>query len=130
MTRTLESTPVFLVGAERSRTTLLRLMLSGHPEIDWANEFEFVVDMMPHGAGWPSLDEYSEFLSAHRVFIAGNYTVDPSLSYPKLISSLLAQRITSASTRVLGATVHRHYDRLLRLWPDARFIHLFAIPAT
>jgi hypothetical protein len=49
MTRTLESTPVFLFGAERSGTALLRLVLSGHPEIDWANEFESVVDLMPPG---------------------------------------------------------------------------------
>jgi hypothetical protein len=24
--------------------------------------------------------------------------------------------------------VHRHYDRLLRLWPEARFIHLVRDP--
>lgn len=25
---------------------------------------------------------------------------------------------------MIGATVHRHFDRLLKIWPNARFIHL------
>jgi len=124
----LVATPVFLVGAERSGTTLLRLMLSGHPQIDWANEFEFAVDRMPPRDGWPDLDSYYEFLSTHRVFRAGGYRIDRSLCYPDLISSFLAQRVASASTRTIGATVHRHFDRLLRIWPDARFIHLVRDP--
>ncbi len=128
MTGTLVSSPVFLVGAERSGTTLLRLMLSGHPEIDWANEFEFVVDFVSPEGSWPDLASYHERLSTHRVFQSGPYQIDPSLSYPELVSSFLEQRITGPSTRILGATVHRHYDRLLRLWPDARFIHLCRDP--
>lgn len=36
--------PIFLVGAERSGTTVLRLMLDHHPQIAWCNEFEYVVD--------------------------------------------------------------------------------------
>ena len=35
--------PFFLVGSERSGTTLLRLMLDHHPEIAFEKEFDFVV---------------------------------------------------------------------------------------
>ena len=36
--------PVFLVGSERSGTTLLRLMLDHHPEIAFDKEFDYMVD--------------------------------------------------------------------------------------
>ncbi|MGL5077751.1 MAG: sulfotransferase, partial [Waterburya sp.] len=35
--------PIFLVGAERSGTTLLRLMLDNHPQLAWCYEFEYAV---------------------------------------------------------------------------------------
>ena len=36
--------PVFLVGSERSGSTLLRLMLDHHPEIAFAQKIDFVVE--------------------------------------------------------------------------------------
>ncbi len=36
-------TPIFLVGAERSGTTLLRLMLDHHPEIAFNSEFDYAI---------------------------------------------------------------------------------------
>jgi hypothetical protein len=118
------SRPGFLVGAERSGTTLLRLMLSHHPQIAWANEFEYSVDKLPEN-GWPDLDEYLAFLSNVRQFTSQNYEVDRSLSYPELVDSFLEQfRQKRGGKPIVGATVHRHFDRLLRIWPDARFIHI------
>ena len=37
------SRPIFLVGAERSGTTLLRLMLDHHPNIAFHSEFAFAI---------------------------------------------------------------------------------------
>jgi hypothetical protein len=39
--------PFFLVGSERSGTTLLRLMLAHHRAIECAPEFEFLVELVP-----------------------------------------------------------------------------------
>src|SRR5262249_37135541 len=39
-----------------------------------------------------------------------------------LVDSFLVQK--RGAKPLVGATVHRHFDRLLRVWPDARFIHL------
>ena len=36
----------------------------------------------------------------------------------------MCQRRDRTGKPLVGATVHRHFDRLLHIWPDARFIHL------
>ena len=116
--------PIFLVGAERSGTTVLRLMLDHHSQLAWCNEFEYVVDRIPSEKGWPQLDEYYEWLETHRIFQATRFEIDRSLNYQQLVNSFLYQKRDRARKPLVGATVHRHFDRLLNIWPDARFIHI------
>ena len=116
--------PVFLVGAERSGTTAVRLMLDHHPSVGWVNEFEYVVDMVPDGDGWPDVESYVEWLETHRIFTAAKLTVGKALSYPELVDDFLRQWRERKGKPVVGATVHRHFDRLLRIWPDAKFLHI------
>jgi hypothetical protein len=40
------------------------------------------------------------------------------------MNSFLRQKRDRDGKRWIGATVHIHFDRLLRIWPNARFIHL------
>jgi len=116
--------PIFLVGAERSGTTVLRLMLDHHPQIAWCQEFEYVVDQIPESNGWPQLEEYYEWLETHRIFQATGFVIDRSLNYPQLVNSFLCQKRDSTGKSLVGATVHRHFDKLVRIWPNARFIHI------
>jgi hypothetical protein len=121
--------PVFLVGALRSGTTLLRLMLASHPSISWIPEFDYAVDMIPRDRGWPDLDEYHSWLLTHRIFRAHGFQFDRHLQYPALVSGFLRQRLLrKSSARLVGATIHRSLDALPRLWPAARFIHLVRDP--
>lgn len=119
---------IFLIGAERSGTTVLRLMLNAHPLISWLNEFEYSVDMLTDDESWPDKDEYLLYLSTHRIFQATNLIIDKSLNYPELIKSFLAQKQQRDNKPIVGATCHRHYDRLLRIFPQARFIYLLRDP--
>lgn len=116
--------PVFLVGAERSGTTVLRLMLDHHPDIAWCNEFEYVVDQVSASGTFPHLQQYVSWLEMHRIFQATGFVVDASLSYPEVANSFLQQKRDRAQKTFVGATVHRHFDRLLYIWSDAKFIHL------
>ncbi|MGL5795515.1 MAG: sulfotransferase family protein [Waterburya sp.] len=116
--------PIFLVGAERSGTTLLRLMLDNHPQLAWCYEFEYAVDLIPDDHQWSELQTYYKWLETHRTFQATGFVIDPTLDYPSLINSFLWQKLHQEQKLIVGATVHRHFDKLLRIWPDARFIHI------
>ena len=118
------ASPIFLVGAERSGTTLLRLMFNHHPKITWVNEFEYAVDMMDDPSAWPAVEDYAAWLDQHRVFRATGLELDRSLSYADAVNDFLVQWKRRADRPIIGATVHRHFDRIPRIWPDARFIHL------
>lgn len=120
--------PALLVGAERSGTTVLRLMLDHHPQITWNPEFEYSVDRVGDGGVWPSVPAYCEWLATSRRFQEDGFTIDSSLDYPALVSDFLAQRRKRSGKPIVGATVHRHYSRLACLWPKARFIHIVRDP--
>src|SRR5262249_14024147 len=68
--------PVFLVGAERSGTTLLRLMLDQHPELAFQFEFELAVDHLPDARDWPPVAEYLARLRSDRIFLLSGYEAD------------------------------------------------------
>jgi len=129
--RPVSATPemgLFLVGAERSGTTMLRLMLGHHPMLAWQNEFEYSVDRVGNDGAYPEPDAYRRFLSMHRIFRANGYEIDDNLSYPDLMRSFLDQCRARAGKPLVGATVHRRYERILHVWPDARFVHLVRDP--
>jgi hypothetical protein len=121
---TRQDEPFFLVGSERSGTTLLRLMLAHHRAIECAPEFEFLVEHMPAAGGFPAVDDYREWLLTNRVFLPHGLTIDRALDYPALARSFVAQYGARSAKPILGATCHKHFDRLLRIWPRARFVHL------
>ncbi len=116
--------PFFLVGSERSGTTLLRLMLAHHHQIECAPEFEFLVEALPPEAGWPALEPYWDWLAVNRIFLPHGLAIDRGLDYPRLAQSFVAQYCARSGKPIHGATCHKHFDRLLRIWPRARFVHI------
>ena len=118
--------PVFLVGSERSGSTLLRLMLDHHPEIAFDKEFDFAVALVSDTGQLPSMQSYLEWIKYVR---AVDYAVNPALSYREQVADFLRQKqALSGGKKYVGATVHHHFDRLRFLWPDARYVHLVRDP--
>jgi hypothetical protein len=119
-----DSPPFFVVGAVRSGTTLLRLLLGHHPQICRCDEFEYVASAISGRQDWPDVPAFVDGLSRRRDFRSSGLRADPALAFPDLARDLLAQYQLMDGRPIVGATVHNHFDELLRLWPAAKFIHL------
>jgi hypothetical protein len=118
--------PIFLVGAERSGSTMLRLMLDHHPAIAFEHEFDLVVDRVADDGALPDLGSYHEYLNS---VLGMYYAVDTSLTYRELVNDFLRQKQQSSGAKpIVGATLHHHFHRLASLWPRARYIHLLRDP--
>jgi hypothetical protein len=117
---------VFLVASERSGTTLLRLMLDHHPEIAFEKEFDFVVTQISDTGELPPLDSYLDWIATVR---GADCVIDRSLDYRGLVNDFLRQKQAASGGKPhVGATLHRNFDRLRFLWPDARYVHLVRDP--
>jgi hypothetical protein len=117
--------PVFLIGAERSGTTLLRLMLDGHPEIACPCAFDFALAWPEARNGeLPEPIDYWQMLAEDRRAREARVVIDARLRVPELVRSLLAQLGRRTHKPVFAVTAHHEYERLLRLWPEARFLYV------
>jgi hypothetical protein len=99
-------------------------MLDRNPKLAWCSEFEYAVDRIWEDGNWPQLDNYYAWLETNRIFQSSGFSIDPSLSYPQLVNSFLCQKRDHEKKTLVGATVHRRFNQLLRIWHNARFIHL------
>lgn len=124
----LQHPPIFLVGAERSGTTLLRLMLSHHPKISFLSECEYFVDYFNDDGEFPDVEKYCCEIQKDRIFVNSRSEIHPNLSFQELVNSFLIQGKQKPDSPFVGATVHRNFDRLRKLWPDCRFIHIIRDP--
>lgn len=118
------NTPFFLIGSERSGSTMLRLMLDHHPQLACNLESDFLVSHLDDHGEYPDLETYREFLGKDRVFRHSRFEVDNSLGYRELVNSFLEQKRTRDGKQRVGATVHHDFHRLPLLWPEAKFVYL------
>jgi hypothetical protein len=101
-------------------------MLDHHPDIAFEHESDILVAMVSDDGRLPPIEAYHHYLHAVRGLA---YSIDPSLDYRELVNDFLQQKVARSGKKgYLGATVHHHFDRLIHLWPNARFIHLIRDP--
>lgn len=117
-------TPVFLIGSERSGTTLLRLMLDHHPDIAFNLESEFLVAEISAAGAFPDVAAYRRVLRQDRVFQHSGFTIAEDLDFAALVNDFLRQKLERDRKHVVGATVHYGFSRLGYLWPRAKYIYL------
>jgi Sulfotransferase family len=131
---------VFIVGAPRSGTTLLRRIVDAHPSIAITRETHWITKLLegenafsPDAPVTPAL---LRRLRAHPKFT--RMGVDDSeldhmvsrpepLSYAELVTRIFDRYGEAHGKRLVGDKVPdyvRHLPLLHRLWPQARFVHL------
>ncbi len=129
----------FVVGATRSGTTLLRLMLDAHPQIAIPSETHFIPELVSardkHGA---SREQMLELLTSHRRW--GDFTIEPAELAERwdAIEPLTGADAVRAFYALYGDKQGKHgarwgdktpgYVKSMReiqtYLPEARFIHL------
>jgi hypothetical protein len=117
--------PVFLIAPRRSGAAALRHVLAQHPAILIVPDFDFLVDAITPDGRFMKRDAFVRSVEYNSRFKKLGLNVPASLPFTGIARALLDQiAATKPGATVIGATVQYHFDRLLWLWPDARFIHL------
>ncbi|GAA3218482.1 sulfotransferase [Actinocorallia longicatena] len=135
--------PIFIVGCPRSGTTLLQLMLHAHPRIAIPPETRFLLPAYYRRAEWGDLDEpaHRQRLAEWIVTTRGHKFDDLGLDPAATIAEMAAAPPTLGSMlgTVLRAyaashgkprwgdkrpTYIRYLPDLIRMFPDAQFVHL------
>ena len=120
--------PSFLVGAERSGTTLFRLMLAQHPKIGVCPEFENALDPLVGKKVWPQTRRYIDQISQNWILRDQGFSIDRSLTVHRLIDSFLIQTMELRQAEEVVAVVHRNIEVVNKLWSNARYIHIVRDP--
>ncbi|MGF1543429.1 MAG: sulfotransferase [Parvularculaceae bacterium] len=118
----------FICGALRSGTTLLRLMIDGHPSLSNPGEMDFLTDYPSDPSSPDAAAAYRATLRRSRIFATHALDVDETLDCVGLARSFVSQLRARAEGSTLTINAHRNFDRLLDIAPDARFVHLMRDP--
>ena len=118
--------PIFLVAPVRSGSTFLRLMLDSHPKMTNPGECDFFFDLVSDDGKYPEINKYHEWLSSNRIFLAKNLNIDKKLEYNELMNSFIEQ--LNHDDLVLSMNIHRHFHKIPKIFPNARYIHLLRDP--
>lgn len=103
-------------------------MLDSHPEIAFAEEFEYAVEPIDRNGSFPTTAQFASYLTTSRAFSTSGFTIDESLPFPDLVNGFLQSRRTQKNAVAVGATMHHGFSKALTLWPNAKFIHLVRDP--
>lgn len=121
------SFPFFVVGSERSGSTMLRLMLEGHADLSVTPEFEFATAPLKEFAPFPKEEAFKE-LSKNWIFRSLNIPLPKTNSWAKAMQMILSIYGEKRQSKIQGAVVHKDFEQLPRIFPKAKYIHLIRDP--
>ncbi len=135
-----DNTPFFVLGSQRSGTTMLRLMLNRHHRLAVPHESKFMM------AFYPRLEKYGDLadkrnaarllddIARHKAVIAGELIIDKDLilardvsSFSRLIDAIMTEKAMQMGKSRWGDKTPyyiTYIDQLWKLFPDSRIIHL------
>ncbi|MEL6369247.1 MAG: sulfotransferase [Pseudomonadota bacterium] len=118
---------VFICGALRSGTTLLRIMLDGHPNLSNPGELDFLVDYAnardAHTGQTPSVpSDIHDRIRRSRVFKALGLSLKTDIAYDDMLDDMIDQ--LRLPEKRLTINIHRSFEHLPVSFPNARYVHL------
>ena len=134
------SVPFFILGAQRSGTTMLRLMINNHPRLAVPHETGFMTALYPKLSQYGDLrdrenaDRLLAEIERHQLVVRGEHIPDRIAVMEKRITSY-----ASLIDAIMGTYAERHgkqrwgdktpfytadIDILWKIFPSAKFIHL------
>lgn len=132
--------PVFIVGVQRSGTTLLRMLLNAHSEIAIPEEARFLMPLLAQrhlAAGFQGEDyrKLVSFLRASEEYRLWNYDSGPffadlearnRIELVELMNVLYGSFVSAEGKRYWGdkSLFFRRIDMLARMFPQGSFIHI------
>jgi len=120
--------PFFIIGAERSGTTLLRLMLDHHPQIRCRFESDFFVDHLTENGDDPEHEQLVKNLAIDRVARREGFTVREEHGFKAEVRAFLNRDAKEVGKPCFGVAIHRRFRHLLSIWPQGRFLNLIRDP--
>ena len=132
--------PIFVVGAQRSGTTMLRLMLNKHPHVCVPHESGFVVTMARRAASFGDLSlrenraRLIDAIAADKFVVAGKLIADrgalvdgPATTYAELVDAIFSAYAAARGKRRWGDKTPDYGQDVGLLWslfPGCQVIHL------
>lgn len=132
--------PFFILGSQRSGTTMLRLILNRHSRLAVPHESKFIMAFYPRLRGYGDLSDLSNVkrllgdIADHRAVREGQLLTDPSAvlsrdvtSFPKLIDAIMTEKARQMGKVRWGDKTPyyiTHIDKLWELFPDSKIVHL------
>jgi sulfotransferase family protein len=120
--------PFFVIGAERSGTTLLRLMMDHHPQIRFGFELDFIVDYLTPNGDDPDPIQLQNSIASDRAAQLYGFEYRAERGFKEEVREFLIQDANRAENKIFGVAIHRRFADLLQYWPNARFLNLTRDP--
>jgi hypothetical protein len=130
------SPPIFIVGAPRSGTSLMRNLLRSHPQLAFTDESHFI-PLFYRAHGNPETDRAARRLAA-RILRLGwmrqwKLDLDPSSlahhrSYARLVSGIFEEMARAAGKPRWGDKTPQYLTEiptLLEIFPEAKIVHVY-----
>jgi hypothetical protein len=117
---------VFICGALRSGTTLLRLMINAHPALSNPGEMDFLFEPLPLKGGRPDMTAYARELSFNRVVAKLGLKLGAGLDFVGQARDFVRQLRTPGKR--LSINVHRNFERIPDIFPEARYVRVLRDP--
>jgi hypothetical protein len=118
---------VCVYGALRSGTTLLRLMLDAHPQLICPGESDFLFEHLRENPATGELFCDPAAMERDRIFRNSGLALPDRAEISQALPGLIAG-LRKGRRGTLVLMTHRHPDRILRLFPRLKIVHMLRDP--